>query len=751
MARSDNSRGIRLIALLLALLTGGFAFIWVLTNDLKFDWATPSNSPSSSAASPQSEPLQARSQPAPVAERGADLAAPVTGSTAGDPPAPERAGPEPIIEPLHQPDYGELLRRGGARAVFALRDAQGASLGEASVRVQLFRKLGSYWLGDTCRYEDGEIRCIGLAGTGLEPGEYELEIDAGLYGGLHHTFHVARGQQLVGEVRTPYWRRVICFRLADPEGAPVAWVHDWPRVSHGPSEFASRPRGYAPQEVLRSRPREGSAVGLGGGSGGRGGSGGFSYKRAKNGQVFATDEGRVYAVVYAGRESTVTLLLREAYWGTGSVEFTGNFESPEWSDKLVVLPVTTEYAAYVQESSQRAEDPGQRSLLTPAELAVPKDMCRVSMQLAAPEGFEPMICRIEPASSKALELSDFKPMERRGDRWVMDVAMGSQVLLYFTDQMLFHTDPESLEIPQQDTLVLQRTFTPSTLPPLRWEVTPTVDALPASRWLLLQPSDSRDSETPVSQPRNYAVGQRPGPVYWSESTSRTLQSYGAIRCSWAFRGVEGSRDRTDWGGSSETWNGEDLWQALQGGELQPKPALRGLAFRAVGDNGEGLPWVEASLIPYEFDEAAQELLRLEPTLKAAGVYTRVGAVAHGHYRALDHAWFDYDNPDEGGRIKARANPDLAEFLPDRMADYVTDPDAQYWFALNGAWYDTANRRYTDHHGYMYTDSPWLAPDSIWVLYLWSNSRDDSAPDRRIVFKATEAVTDLGVIMLPSYR
>jgi hypothetical protein len=72
----------------------------------------------------------------------------------------------------------------------------------------------------------------------------------------------------VGEIRTPYWRRVICLRLADPEGGPVAWVHDWPRVSHGPSQFASRPRGDTPAEVLRSRPREGSAVGLGGGSGG---------------------------------------------------------------------------------------------------------------------------------------------------------------------------------------------------------------------------------------------------------------------------------------------------------------------------------------------------------------------------------------------------------------------------------------------------------------------------------------------------
>jgi hypothetical protein len=58
---------------------------------------------------------------------------------------------------------------------------------------------------------------------------------------------------------------------------------------------------------------------------------------------------------------------------------------------------------------------------------------------------------------------------------------------------------------------------------------------------------------------------------------------------------------------------------------------------------------------------------------------------------------------------------------------------------------------TDEHGYGWSEDAGLEPGKLYVLYLWSQSCNDLQPDRRIVFKATEGVTDLGVIALPSYK
>jgi hypothetical protein len=50
-----------------------------------------------------------------------------------------------------------------------------------------------------------------------------------------------------------------------------------------------------------------------------------------------------------------------------------------------------------------------------------------------------------------------------------------------------------------------------------------------------------------------------------------------------------------------------------------------------------------------------------------------------------------------------------------------------------------------------TGSLKLEPGRVYVLYLWSNSRNELHPDARVVFKAAEGVTDLGAIRMPSYR
>ena len=70
---------------------------------------------------------------------------------------------------------------------------------------------------------------------------------------------------------------------------------------------------------------------------------------------------------------------------------------------------------------------------------------------------------------------------------------------------------------------------------------------------------------------------------------------------------------------------------------------------------------------------------------------------------------------------------------------------------HGAWYDTRNHACGDHHGYLTMSAQDIKPGQRYVLYLWSASRDDLEPDRRIVFEAQTGITDLGAIVLEPPR
>lgn len=94
---------------------------------------------------------------------------------------------------------------------------------------------------------------------------------------------------------------------------------------------------------------------------------------------------------------------------------------------------------------------------------------------------------------------------------------------------------------------------------------------------------------------------------------------------------------------------------------------------------------------------------------------------------------------------------LRALLGDTVFEAFETDAQRLWFARNGAWYDVARPVRTDDHGYVATQDLTPVPGKVYVLYLWSRSRDASYPDARIVFEAGPGVTDLGVIRLPSYR
>ena len=93
---------------------------------------------------------------------------------------------------------------------------------------------------------------------------------------------------------------------------------------------------------------------------------------------------------------------------------------------------------------------------------------------------------------------------------------------------------------------------------------------------------------------------------------------------------------------------------------------------------------------------------------------------------------------------------LKALIGEETFELFENDKPRIWFANNGSWYNSSMKIFTDNHGYMLTRQQ-LEEGKSYVLYLWSNSRDQMAPDKRVVFKAGKENTDLGVIRLPSYR
>lgn len=205
-----------------------------------------------------------------------------------------------------------------------------------------------------------------------------------------------------------------------------------------------------------------------------------------------------------------------------------------------------------------------------------------------------------------------------------------------------------------------------------------------------------------------------------------------MRLDWRFYGD--TSDTNSW--EMEYRDTGDVADALDRGDLHP-PKLTGLVLRAIGPEQEGLPWVEASVVDYEQDERARRLRDVETTLAAEGKRPKLGA-------RFGLAFYS----------ETQAEQADAEFMRNHVGEeflkLTSQPEDLDYYARCGAWYNTHRRLKSDAKGYLFSGAMRLVEGRVYILYLWSNSRDDLKPDARVVFRATEGVTDLGAILLPTH-
>ena len=712
---------------------------------------------------------------------------------------------------LHVPDYSTALERAGGSIALEVVDRFGQATEydehdwNRRAQVRVWRRLGRWWHADVGRFDSSRqgVLSTGLAGAGLEAGVFEAVVSLGSFGIGRQEVSVVRGAETRSRVTMPGRTRIVKLRFVDDVGVPIPWLPIVPRFAHGKT---ARPKAVreSPPSVLRSPPVDmmwsNSVSGRGGGR---------SSRRPRIAR-YRTDDGAWYVKVVTGGVGKIEARLDRRFFVTRKIDLESDFEGEEWNDYPVVLVRTDdaeERAARLADAY--ADDPGRRSLVgyrperkfdrepePPYRRRLddlstwPKNRGR--LVVTAPPGFRPLVLLRGRSVRPMRNVFDSESGEMSSSTSrSYQLRPGMPVTVFATDGCFGIIGRREIEVRPRE---LGRISLDGPRQPVSLTVTtdPTVTAWARFLSIALDVSDERLG-------RELAPIGSVDPIPITGPTTRRQSSFAP---NWksrlgaedalvlAFAPDSGSRWRYD----RETGRpkvlddavvvrvplDDDTRRALFAGDLTidlgDALARRGeglLTFRCIGEQGEGLPWVDGSVVAAEDDAIARSLRE-----KSHGRRQEKRRPGHVDEMApssdndppsmeedLVESYVSSTTPDLGEGIRrlvfsVSRRPSLDDAaLRARYGDKIVDEygaaelDRLHRF---NAWYDTYRRVRSDPHGYVvatidHVEANTLEPGKRYVLYLWSNRRDDLEPDRRIVFEATSGVTDLGVIRLPSYR
>lgn len=654
-------------------------------------------------------------------------------------PTPVRITPTPQEVKPHRPIHDDRLVSGTARAEFLLVDARGRRLPESvDIEASAFRLFEGVRLREKVNVDRarGVIEVTGHAGGGLEPGDYVLQLEAGPYAARWIDFSLARDDRLRRTITLDTWTRVVRLEFVDEAGNPIDRIPYEPRYKVEDLPLEERAFVDRPAAILRAPPgleEPGqSGFGLGGSSGGR---------RARP-RAWQTQEGAWYLTVVARSLGTLSLTLHKKDHGRESFEVESRFDQPHEDVHRIVLS----YSEKARSKLARAAvgnpyDPGRQSSLSwerrrdaevdPAELPTElSGWARVIFRGVPSKLSLDVAGRLRGMSlhHMGFRYSDRRPRASNGVPYVdVDLRRSRRALDWrWTDGALFESKDEGLTIEptgdRRGMTVIEKTVEISALPlEVRVEgVSPTFDAW--ARDLSMAWAGGPVADRMYAARRIPRERLDPFVVATARRVDTTDAELARRSVSLRFRG-------------DAIVSAENL--ALRGvapvdGVATVAPMPGGLALRAVDERGDGLPFVEASLMEVEGRASAEAV----KTLVASASLPDSGDRPRTWFRSLDRG----SSPDD---IKAVIGHELWEAL--------RHDDVRLHLARNGTWYDTWRRLKGDDRGYVIDTGQKLQPGRRYLLWLWSRSRSDMSPDRMLVFEATEGLTDLGVVVLPRWH
>jgi len=683
------------------------------------------------------------------------------------------------------PEYGPLLRRSGSRATILLEDDRGDPLvrsGMIDPKVRTWRQDGAYWQEQESRLRWSDRTLAEAAPVGaLEPGDYETVVSLGSYGVASARYQVARDQDTTVRVRMPGWRRVVTLKIVDQAGRPVPYLSSPP--TYRPSLSATIQDRPAKSRVLRSPPGVMPGITVSGKSSRYHGRRGRPRRRLHR---HRTDSGRYHLEVIAGVAGRITIPMDRRWFVTPTVSLKGDFAGPEWEAYEVRVELKHDYHAAVLEVSEKdAGDPGARSLLdrTTGTAAPRANVAGDPFRKPTMPGMGRIVISADP-SGRVEPFYDYRSNKRRGPRrwspgeWATELHPKAPASVSGSDGAFYRTAPISVRPRANEVVSVQ-------LAPAPWpcvltaSLSPTLNQWGSTATFALHTADESARRTTAATGAVRRADLYDGGFRYdtglTEDWRQAILDNARLVCGFSGHTGRGLRYDHPTGtikGSPQLRFSVDLTAAeresLASGALhldlasrmQRKPGRTLLAFRCVGDSGEGLPWVEGTVIRADQDQAAQA------TRRASKALTR-DAIRPGTDHVRDAAepgpasepvlqreqWPEIEDEIPIQRARSQAPPmppfeTLKRRLPPGLADRYGDEGLRRLWR-HGAWYDTRARLTSDPDGYVIAPGAALESGERYVLYLWSRSTDDLEPDRRIVFEAGGTITDLGLIRLPS--
>ncbi|MCC6573928.1 MAG: hypothetical protein IT462_09055 [Planctomycetes bacterium] len=715
--------------------------------------------------------------------------------TTDKPPALDRPeDPFMLEQPLWKPDYGDKLKRAGCKAEFEVRDAKGNPPDvENFFYVDVWRKLGSYYSEEQGRLDKatGKIICDGWRvrsgeqGVGLEPGDYEVHACYGKYGCALAEFSVTPGTVTTGSLTLPHYQRTITLRFLDQAGQPVPYLlqnelHGAPRVDTELENDLPRHTFGGPRAALRDPP----GIDPGSWNGGSGASS-SDYRHLPAGKIPLTD-GKLSLTVFAGVSNTITIPLLPEIWGRETLTIMdATFTGPEWDDYVVNLELAPDF---LEKLNAKREEYDVYPVIQPKDIGVRKpytrrfkvradpadippkpdlrdvsklapDYCRLLLRCLGREGLFPIV---DSTSHKERFLGAPNP----DNLWVFEFPATSVVKVVWSDGRLLSSQPQTIELAgarlnETTHAVNEHPVSCHTRMPSPTLAAQCIDlqlntlSATAQATLCVEPGMPL-ADSHLSPPGANVFGGRRQAAYatraddffvFEGSVDDAMASAMDKQTVWRLRGWgAGRRDKDFYAlrlNSTLTRGIEplELLATTKGtGSLQPtlQPLRPLLALRAVGTTCGGLPWVQGVVVSYEQDEFNRAMRR---RIVSQEIQPALGEKdAAGKYLSSAHFKQTTDSDEALRALMGEANYDAFDSRSQRE-----------FFFRHGTWYDTQLTVASDSHGYIAADYADIKPGKRYVLYLWSNSRDDIKPDLRIDFIASEGCTDLGAVILPEYR
>jgi len=675
----------------------------------------------------------------------------------------------------HSPEYGDFLQRAQGKLRINLLDSHGKKLKYGRFRsVKLWRIFNKTRIIEKVTYGKRKslIASNGIDDLGLEPGEYELEIEAGPYGAFRHSFSLASDQHLQEELYTPNYLRIITIHLKNQDNEDIKDIEYWPRY-YPEDEILDKKNYKTKMETVLKNPhtnvlRGSGLIGLIGGGGGRG----CSWRRRENFK-YLTDGGKIHLEVIAGAQGKIVLTLDKKKYGKDKLELTGTFSENKWKHHIINIKENkNENAASLKLSEKyvilNPENPGNRNLFSNNSKPLTSSNTNKTFnwydEYKLPEKYNRLI--LYPGNEQKINIiakkrfkSDAKKVygarvKKVEDFYIVDWAPSEGNYLEVQvqhDNCKFLT-PYIID-PAEGRIVKRDLNNPSILLNISFSVTPTLLAMMEKRsWVKL--NDFQNSEL-------IKDGNSFGLIY-SIPTANTFHNikpeYLEMKISnnneW-FKNFKIFKNKSVRSGSysyfkySSAININEKFKVpyLNLKKTTIKYSLKNiLVFKVVGDQGEGLPWVEGTIISEEDEESSSKIRRMN-TKDTSYEQFDINYVPKRISLQYDKFLKEEKLLSENASFKKEYQYFWENIK--KMRNFYKEETLIKYFYTHGAWYNTHQKIFSDPFGYVLKKHD-LKPGKKYILYLWSKSRDGLYPDKRIEFTVDKNITDLGLISLSSY-